>query len=142
MTNSGRTAYVHGLNFCTGNYVIIMDADFSHHVGRSPLTSPDGADKTTAQIHPRAHKVSFFLQLRIQADTSRQQKLHDLDIVTGTRYSSAPFPPPPRGSPSIGSGPGGVYGWDLKRKLVSRGANYLADTVLRAGVSDLTGSFR
>lgn len=26
------TAYVHGLNFCTGNFVIIMDADFSHHV--------------------------------------------------------------------------------------------------------------
>jgi dolichol-phosphate mannosyltransferase len=35
-----------------------------------------------------------------------------------------------------------VYGWDLKRKLVSRGANYLADTVLSPGVSDLTGSFR
>jgi hypothetical protein len=26
------TAYVHGLNFCTGTFVIIMDADFSHHV--------------------------------------------------------------------------------------------------------------
>lgn len=38
--------------------------------------------------------------------------------------------------------PGGVYGWDLKRKLVSRGANFLADTVLDPGVSDLTGSFR
>jgi dolichol-phosphate mannosyltransferase len=25
------TAYVHGLQFTTGNYVIIMDADFSHH---------------------------------------------------------------------------------------------------------------
>jgi dolichol-phosphate mannosyltransferase len=35
-----------------------------------------------------------------------------------------------------------VYGWDLKRKLVSRGANFLADTVLRPGVTDLTGSFR
>lgn len=38
--------------------------------------------------------------------------------------------------------PGGVHGWDLKRKLVSRGANFLADTVLNPGVSDLTGSFR
>jgi dolichol-phosphate mannosyltransferase len=38
--------------------------------------------------------------------------------------------------------PGGVHGWDLKRKLVSRGANFLADTVLSPGVSDLTGSFR
>ena len=55
-----------------------------------------------------------------------KQKLGDYDIVTGTRYS----------------GEGGVYGWDLKRKLVSRGANLFADTVLRPGVSDLTGSFR
>ena len=35
-----------------------------------------------------------------------------------------------------------MYGWDLKRKFVSRGANLFADTVLRPGVSDLTGSFR
>ncbi|KAK8869833.1 hypothetical protein IAR55_000401 [Kwoniella newhampshirensis] len=105
------TAYVHGLNFCTGNFVIIMDADFSHH----PKFIPE------------------FIKL---------QKLHNLDIVTGTRYSSHPSPLPAPSSPSIGLGPGGVYGWDLKRKLVSRGANYLADTVLRPGVSDLTGSFR
>ena len=55
-----------------------------------------------------------------------KQKAGDYDIVTGTRYS----------------GNGGVYGWDLRRKLVSRGANLFADTVLRPGVSDLTGSFR
>ena len=55
-----------------------------------------------------------------------KQKAGDYDIVTGTRYS----------------GDGGVYGWDLKRKFVSRGANLFADTVLRPGVSDLTGSFR
>ena len=54
------------------------------------------------------------------------QREKDYDIVTGTRYA----------------GNGGVYGWDLKRKFVSRGANLLADTVLRPGVSDLTGSFR
>ena len=41
-----------------------------------------------------------------------------------------------------GTEPGGVHGWDLKRKFVSRGANFLADTVLSPGVSDLTGSFR
>jgi len=35
-----------------------------------------------------------------------------------------------------------VYGWDLERKLVSRGSNLFADTVLRPGVSDLTGSIR
>lgn len=55
-----------------------------------------------------------------------KQKGGDYDIVTGTRYA----------------GDGGVYGWDLKRKFVSRGANLFADTVLRPGVSDLTGSFR
>ena len=54
------------------------------------------------------------------------QKESGADIVSGTRYS----------------GDGGVYGWDLQRKLISRGANLFADTVLRPGVSDLTGSFR
>lgn len=54
------------------------------------------------------------------------QKGSGADIVTGTRYK----------------GNGGVFGWDLKRKFVSRGANLFADTVLRPGVSDLTGSFR
>ena len=55
------------------------------------------------------------------------QAAKDYDIVTGSRYS--------------GEG-GGVYGWDLKRKFVSKGANIFADTMLRPGVSDLTGSFR
>ncbi|KAI8957244.1 family 2 glycosyltransferase [Daldinia sp. FL1419] len=98
-TRSGKlglgTAYVHGLQFVTGNFVIIMDADFSHH------------PKFIPQMIAR-------------------QRAGNFDIVTGTRYA----------------GNGGVYGWDLKRKFVSRGANLFADTVLRPGVSDLTGSFR
>lgn len=89
------TAYVHGLKYATGTFVIIMDADFSHHP-------------------------------KFIAPMIEKQKTGDYDIVTGTRYS----------------GDGGVYGWDLKRKMVSRGANLFADTVLRPGVSDLTGSFR
>ena len=56
----------------------------------------------------------------------RVQATKDYDIVTGTRYA----------------GKGGVYGWDLKRKVISRGANLFADTMLCPGVSDLTGSFR
>lgn len=56
----------------------------------------------------------------------RVQASKGCDIVTGTRYA----------------GNGGVFGWDLKRKVVSRGANLFADTMLRPGVSDLTGSFR
>lgn len=64
------------VQFVSGNFVIIMDADFSHH----PKFIPE--------------------MIRMQATK-------DYDIVTGTRYS----------------GNGGVYGWDLKRKLVSKGAN-------------------
>ena len=90
------TAYVHGLSFATGNFVIIMDADFSHH--------PDALPQFIAS-----------------------QKEGNYDIVLGTRY---------RGSGA------GVAGWDLKRKLVSRGANLFSDTVLAPGVSDVTGSYR
>lgn len=89
------TAYVYGLKFARGQYIIIMDADLSHH----PKFIPQFIEK----------------QAQTQAD-----------IVTGTRYS----------------GNGGVYGWDFKRKLISRGANYLTTVLLRPGVSDLTGSFR
>lgn len=39
-------------------------------------------------------------------------------------------------------GDGGVYGWDFKRKLISRGANFLSQFLLRPKASDLTGSFR
>lgn len=60
------------------------------------------------------------------AEMVKVQAEQGVDIVTGTRYA----------------GDGGVYGWDLKRKLVSKGANIFADTLLRPGVSDLTGSFR
>ncbi|KAI9740018.1 MAG: hypothetical protein M1818_004769 [Claussenomyces sp. TS43310] len=89
------TAYIYGLQFATGNFVIIMDADLSHH----PKFIPE--------------------MIRVQAT-------HDYDIVTGTRYA----------------GDGGTYGWDWKRKLISKGANIFADTLFRSGVSDLTGSFR
>ncbi|PWN89945.1 nucleotide-diphospho-sugar transferase [Acaromyces ingoldii] len=92
------TAYVHGLESCTGDFVIIMDADFSHH----PRHIPE--------------------MIRLQTTTGA-------DIVQGTRYSG----------PSTGAG---VYGWNLKRKLVSRGANLLASFVLGPRTTDVTGSFR
>ena len=56
--------------------------------------------------------------------TLRRKKGYD--VVSGTRYA--------RG--------GGVCGWDTRRKLTSKGANYLARVALAPGVSDLTGSFR
>ncbi|CAG7819287.1 unnamed protein product [Allacma fusca] len=89
------TAYIHGLKHATGNFVIIMDADLSHH----PKFIPQ------------------FVEL---------QEKNNYDIVTGTRYV----------------GDGAVFGWDFRRKLVSRGANFLTQILLRPGVSDLTGSFR
>ncbi|XP_071477761.1 dolichol-phosphate mannosyltransferase subunit 1-like [Diadema antillarum] len=89
------TAYIHGIKHATGNFIIIMDADLSHH----PKFIPE------------------FI---------RVQKEQQCDVVSGTRY--------------VGSG--GVYGWDFKRKLISRGANFLAQVLLRPGASDLTGSFR
>lgn len=54
------------------------------------------------------------------------QKKGGYDVVSGTRYK----------------GTGGVYGWDFKRKLISRGANFLSQLLLRPNASDLTGSFR
>ncbi|XP_057974392.1 dolichol-phosphate mannosyltransferase subunit 1 isoform X3 [Malania oleifera] len=87
------TAYSHGLKHASGNFVVIMDADLSHHVNVFPMIK--------------------------QMETGAS-------IVTGTRYV--------RG--------GGVHGWNLMRKLTSRGANVLAQTLLWPGVSDLTGSFR
>ncbi|XP_070574179.1 dolichol-phosphate mannosyltransferase subunit 1-like isoform X2 [Ptychodera flava] len=89
------TAYVHGIKHATGNYIIIMDADLSHH----PKFIPEFIEK---------------------------QKEKSYDIISGTRY--------------IGSG--GVHGWDFRRKLISRTANFIAQFLLRPGASDLTGSFR
>ncbi|KAF9299558.1 dolichol-P-mannose synthesis [Linnemannia elongata] len=106
------TAYVHGIQHATGDFIFILDADMSHH----PKFIPE---------------------------MIRLQQSKNLDVVTGTRYA----------------GNGGVYGWDLKRKVIrqgsmdelhismvtlvfSRGANFLASVLLRPGVSDLTGSFR
>ena len=89
------TAYKAGLELATGDYIILMDADLSHH----PKYIPEFIKKATECKY---------------------------DIVTGTRYS----------------GGGGVYGWDLKRKLISCGANTLTQMALGPSVSDLTGSFR
>ena len=89
------TAYVHGIKHATGNFIVIMDADLSHH----PKFIPD------------------FI---------RKQKEGNFDLVSGTRYA----------------GGGGVNGWDLKRKVISRGANFVTQVLLRPGASDLTGSFR
>ena len=90
------TAYAAGLKECTGERVILMDADLSHH-------------------------PKFIPQMILKMNA------HDYDIVSGTRYRKG----------------GGVAGWDLKRKITSKGANFLATFLLDTGdASDLTGSFR
>jgi len=90
------TAYVAGLKECTGERVILMDADLSHH-------------------------PKFIPQMILKMNSK------DYDIVSGTRYRKG----------------GGVAGWDLKRKITSKGANFLATFLLDTGnASDLTGSFR
>ena len=89
------TAYMDGCKLCTGDFIFIMDADFSHH-------------------------PKFLI------DFIKKQKETNADIVTGTRYNLG----------------GGVYGWNPIRKIISRGANFLATFLLRPGVSDLTGSYR
>ncbi|TMW64478.1 hypothetical protein Poli38472_011358 [Pythium oligandrum] len=89
------SAYRDGLKLATGDFVILMDADLSHH----PKFIPE------------------FIKV---------QATKNYDIVTGTRYI----------------GDGGVFGWDLRRKLTSRVANYLATVLLNPHCSDLTGSFR
>jgi dolichol-phosphate mannosyltransferase len=89
------SAYRAGLQLCTGSFVVLMDADMSHH--------------------PK------FIEKFIEA-----QRQSSYDIVTGTRYISG----------------GGVSGWDLRRKLTSRVANYIAHILLQPNVTDLTGSFR
>ncbi|GMP81858.1 hypothetical protein CsSME_00036427 [Camellia sinensis var. sinensis] len=101
------TAYVHGLKHASGNFVVIMDADLSHHV---------------------IHLVFLFLvaQPKYLPSFIKKQMETGASIVTGTRYVKG----------------GGVHGWNLMRKLTSRGANVLAHTLLWPGVSDLTGSFR
>ena len=46
----------------------------------------------------------------------------DYDIVSGTRYSLG----------------GSVFGWDLRRKLTSRVANYIAQCLLNPGCEHTT----
>src|SRR5712691_10180377 len=50
---SNRTAYIHGLNFCTGDFVIIMDADLSHHVRQALLSRRPFSTQLTVPHKPK-----------------------------------------------------------------------------------------
>ncbi|KAJ3689754.1 hypothetical protein LUZ61_018918 [Rhynchospora tenuis] len=133
------TAYYHGLKHATGDFVVIMDADLSHHPKYLPsfirykiellyyfLITPLPLPTPTHLARLNIRFVCLFHLCLILAKLTRKQKETGANIVTGTRYVKN----------------GGVHGWNLMRKLTSRGANVLAQTLLWPGVSDLTGSFR
>lgn len=63
---------------------------------------------------------SLLVQPKYIPDFIKKQRQKGCAIVTGTRYAQG----------------GGVYGWDFKRKLTSRGANVLASVLLQPGVHD------
>ncbi|CAB1335939.1 unnamed protein product [Coregonus sp. 'balchen'] len=100
-----------------------------------PRAKKLGLGKCTAYIHGIKHATGNYVFI-MDADLSHhpkfipefieKQREGGYDLVSGTRYR----------------GDGGVYGWDLRRKLISRGANYVTQVLLRPGASDLTGSFR
>ena len=56
----------------------------------------------------------------------RKQREGDFDLVSGTRYA----------------GGGGVNGWDLKRKIISRGANFVTQVLLRPGAKSSSTNIR
>lgn len=133
---------------CDYEVIIVDDAspDGTLDVARA-LQTEFGTDKIilaprpgklglgSAYTHGVKHATGNFIFI-LDADMShhpkfipqfiRKQRETGCDIVTGTRYVRE----------------GGVHGWTLRRKLVSRIANYLAHIALQPGVSDLTGSFR
>ena len=109
------TAYVHGMKHATGNFIVIMDADLSHH----PKFIPEFIKKQKVNREETWNNMMLTDKICFIQEG-------DYDLVSGTRYA----------------GDGGVNGWDLKRKTISRGANFVTQVLLRPGASDLTGSFR
>ncbi|EPQ07759.1 Dolichol-phosphate mannosyltransferase [Myotis brandtii] len=86
----------------------------------------DGSPDGTREVAEQLEKIYGSDKILLRPREKKKQKEGNFDIVSGTRYK----------------GNGGVYGWDLKRKLISRGANFVTQILLRPGASDLTGSFR
>ena len=102
-----------------------MDADLSHHPKFIPSFIKLQKEKDLGKT--LRNRAGLIRTGKLPVVTNLGSiKTFFLDVVTGTRYV----------------GDGGVYGWDLKRKTVSRGANMITQILLRPGVSDLTGSFR
>ncbi|RLN19687.1 dolichol-phosphate mannosyltransferase subunit 1 [Panicum miliaceum] len=97
------------------------------HLAASSVLCNGGCGDKEDQGHIRDHSLHQPQPVpKYLPSFIRKQKETGADVVTGTRYIKN----------------GGVHGWNLMRKLTSRGANVLAQTLLQPGASDLTGSFR
>ena len=113
------SAYLDGLQKVSrGQRIFIMDADLSHH------------PKYIPQMIQMMDDDGVIVGGSTQQQEQHKQHKQKVDIVSGTRYM-------------LSSPQAGVCGWDLKRKITSRGANVLAQFLLNPqGCTDLTGSFR
>ena len=111
------SAYSAGLKASSGQRIILMDADLSHHPKYIPeMIAVMDAGNSNSESAAATNN-----------NNNNKRKMKKPDIVSGTRYRKG----------------GGVAGWDTKRKVTSCGANFLASFLLRTGgASDLTGSFR
>lgn len=110
-----------------------------HSHGRRSQSSRESSPSQSVLIRDLAKRWSLFLDADCKGSLSflqclpearcelqpkyipefiAKQRQTGAAIVTGTRYASK----------------GGVYGWDFKRKLTSRGANILASVMLQPGV--------
>lgn len=114
------SAYMTGIDLADGDFVIILDADMSHHVSAELSSCLQGV------LMPVHTHTRDYTQPKFIPDMIAKQKEGDYDVVSGTRYRYG----------------GGIYGWSMFRKLTSRVANFLATTLLSPNASDLTGSFR
>lgn len=111
-----------------------MDADFSHHVScctfltgtLESLTLSTRSLNSYLRLSSERTWLRGYIEFLVSHIFHRLQKDENYDVVTGSRYITG----------------GGVYGWDLRRKVISRGANLLAKLALWPGVSDVTGSYR
>uniref|UniRef100_A0A1I8IZB9 Dolichol-phosphate mannosyltransferase subunit 1 n=1 Tax=Macrostomum lignano TaxID=282301 RepID=A0A1I8IZB9_9PLAT len=90
-------------------------------------------------LHGLKHAKGDHVILILDADLSHSSQVYTADGGQNAGLGSFDICHPALDTKAKGCG---VYGWDLRRKVISRGANFLAQLLLRPGVSDLTGSFR
>lgn len=119
MNRSGKmglgTAVLAALQFALEHqyhFIVNLDADFSHPI----------------EVIPQLlQRVEGFAPQRdsLPADAGRIS-LEPVDVVIGSRYVPG----------------GGVVGWPFSRRIMSRGVNLFARTMLRLTTRDNSGSFR